>query len=84
VTVAGVRQNSHRSQTAKGESMMFLSIEDLSGVLDVILFPGIYRQAKNIISSASPFLITGQMEMDEARGEPFMRAEKVTRLDQPV
>jgi len=81
VTVAGVRQTSHRSRTTKGESMMFLTIEDLSGMLDVILFPDTYRQAKNIVTSASPFLITGQMEMDVTRGEPFMRAERVIRLD---
>jgi DNA polymerase III alpha subunit len=84
VTVAGVRQTSHRSRTTRGEAMMFLTIEDLSGVLDVILFPDAYHQGKNIVSSASPFLVTGQMEMDISRGEPFMRVEKVTRLDLPA
>lgn len=84
VTVAGVRQTSHRSRTAKGESMMFLTIEDLSGVLDVIFFPDAYRQAKHVITSASPFLVTGLIEMDVTRGEPTMRAEKVTRLDLPA
>jgi len=81
VTIAGIRQASHRSRTAKGESMMFLTIEDLSGTMDVILFPNVYHQAKHIVTSNSPFLITGQMEMDVTRGEPSMRAEKVTRLD---
>jgi DNA-directed DNA polymerase III PolC len=82
VTVAGIRQTSHRSRTAKGESMLFLTIEDLFGTLDVILFPDAYRQAKNIVNSNSPFLITGQMEMDVSRGEPTMRAERVARLDE--
>jgi DNA polymerase III alpha subunit len=80
VTVAGVRQTAHRSRTAKGEPMMFLNIEDLSGMLDVILFPDTYRQGKNIVSTASPFLITGIMEMDAARGEACLRAEKVVGL----
>ena len=30
VTVAGLRQSGHRSRTAKGEAMMFLTLEDLS------------------------------------------------------
>ena len=77
VTVAGVRQTSHRSRTAKGDSMLFLTLEDLYGTLDAILFPEVYRHSKLIIDSAQPFLITGVMEMDAERGEPFLRAEKV-------
>jgi DNA polymerase-3 subunit alpha len=81
VTVAGIRQSSHRSRTAKGETMMFLSVEDLSGTLDVILFPDAYHQARASLGSTDPMLISGMMEMDVSRGEPFLRAEKVTRLE---
>jgi DNA-directed DNA polymerase III PolC len=77
VTVAGVRQTSHRNRTAKGDSMLFLTLEDFHGTLDAILFPEVYRHAKPIIDSTKPFLITGVMEMDAERGEPFLRAEKV-------
>ena len=77
VTVAGVRQTSHRSRTAKGDSMLFLTLEDLDGTLDAILFPEVYRRAKSLFDSSKPFLITGVMEMDTERGEPFLRAEKV-------
>jgi DNA polymerase III alpha subunit len=80
VTVAGVRQTSHRSRTAKGEPMLFLTLEDLSGMLEVILFPQVYRQGREIVSSGKPFLITGMMEIDSGRGEPFLRAEKVVVL----
>jgi DNA polymerase-3 subunit alpha len=77
VTVAGVRQTSHRSRTAKGESMLFLTIEDLSGTLDAILFPDAYRTAKPLLGSSAPLLLTGMMEMDVKRGEPYLRVEKV-------
>ena len=80
VTVAGVRQTSHRSRTAKGDSMLFLTLGDLYGTLDAILFPEVYRHAKLIIDSTQPFLITGVMEMDAERGEPFLRAEKVVSV----
>ena len=76
VTVAGVQQASHRTRTARGD-MLFLSFEDLQGTLDAILFPEVYRQAKTSISSTKPFLLTGIMEMDTERGEPFLRVEKV-------
>ncbi len=80
VTVAGLRQSGHRSRTAKGEAMMFLTLEDLSGMLDVVLFPDAYRRARQVIHSSAPLLVTGVMEMDTNRGEPFLRAEKVVRL----
>ena len=76
VTIAGVQQASHRTRTARGD-MLFLSFEDLQGTLDAILFPEVYRQGKHLISSTKPFLLTGIMEMDTERGEPFLRVGKV-------
>jgi DNA polymerase III alpha subunit len=80
VTVAGVRQTSHRSRTAKGESMLFLTLEDLQGTLDAILFPDAYRAAKSIVGTSVPLLVTGFMEMDTDRGEPYLRVERVTTV----
>jgi len=80
VTIAGVRQTSRRSRTARGEMMMFLSVEDLFGMMDVILFPDAYKRAKTIASSNSPMLITGTVETDGERDEPFLKAEKVELL----
>jgi len=75
VTIAGIQQASHRTRTVRGD-MLLLSVEDLQGTLDAILFPEVYRQAKTSISSTKPFLLTGIMEMDTERGEPFLRVEK--------
>ena len=80
VTVVGVRQTSRRSRTAKGDTMLFLTIEDLQGILDVILFPDVYRVAKSFLDSNPPLLITGVMEIDKERGEPYLRAEKVASI----
>jgi len=80
VTVAGLRQSGHRSRTTKGESMMFLTLEDLSGMLDVVLFPDAYRRSKEVIHSSAPLLVTGVVEIDASRGEPLLRAERVVRL----
>jgi hypothetical protein len=50
------------------------------GTLDAILFPEVVRQAKTSISSTKPFLLTGIMEMDTERSEPFVRVEKAVPL----
>ncbi|MBT3391573.1 MAG: DNA polymerase III subunit alpha [Chloroflexi bacterium] len=80
VTVAGVRQTSRRSRTAKGETMLFLTLEDLSGTLDVIVFPALYGQVKQIAMSSHPVLITGILEIDKERDEPTLKAEKLMEL----
>lgn len=80
VTVAGVRQTSHRSRTAKGESMLFLTLEDLTGTLEVVFFPRVYQPVRSLLASSAPILVTGHVELDAERGEPYLLAEKVTRL----
>ncbi len=81
VTVAGVRQTSHRNRTAKGEMMLFLNLEDLYGMLDVIIFPDVYRAAKAVLDANSPLLISGIMEMDTERGVPYLKAEKLVAVN---
>ena len=60
--------------------MLFLSVEDLQGTLDVILFPEIYGRAKTSISSTQSFLPTRMMKMDTERGELFLRVEKAVTV----
>ena len=55
-------------------------LEDLSGALDVILFPDAYRRAKAVLGGPAQLLVTGVIERDAAREEPFLRAERVTVL----
>ncbi len=63
--------------------MLFLTLEDLSGVLDVIVFPDVYRRSKAIVSSNAPMLITGIVEADAGRADLFLKAEKVEHLVDP-
>lgn len=82
VTVAGVRQSSHRSRTARGDTMMFMTLEDLTGMLDIVFFPDAYRSARSALHhSSSPLLISGEIELDSATLEPLLRAEKVLPVE---
>lgn len=80
VVIAGLRQSSHRSRTARGESMLFLTIEDLEGMLDAVIFPDIYRRVKDLVYSSQPLLVTGVVETDAARGEPILQIEKISLI----
>jgi DNA polymerase III alpha subunit len=80
VMVAGIRQASRRSRTAKGEPMLFLTLEDLTGTLDAVAFPDIYRVAKDLLHATVPMLVSGIMEMDSARGEPYLRITQARKI----
>jgi DNA polymerase-3 subunit alpha len=77
VTVAGVRQAGRRSKTARGDWMMFLTLEDLDGMLDVVVWPEAYRRARQALDSRGALLVTGAMDMDARRGEAVLVAESV-------
>jgi DNA polymerase-3 subunit alpha len=80
VRVAGTRQTWRRSLTVRGQAMYFMSLEDLDGMLDVVIFPDVYRRCQKELHGPGPYIVEGIIEMDELRGEPSIRATKIWRL----
>ncbi len=81
IIVAGLRVSSHRTSTSKGEAMLFMSIEDLNGMVEVVFFPSVYQQYRQVLRTSGPFLIRGIVETGEDDGgENWIRAEKVKQL----
>jgi DNA polymerase III alpha subunit len=83
VRVVGIRQTWRRSFTARGEPVYFLSLEDLEGMLDVVVFSNVYRRHSKVFSGHAPLGIEGFVELDQSNGEPFIRAERAWCLDDP-
>lgn len=81
VRVAGIRQSMRRSRTGRGEWMAFLSMEDMEGMLDVVIFPQTYQRFRGQLQDAAPLVIEGVMETAEGREEPYLRAERIWRLE---
>lgn len=83
IRVAGMRQTLHRSRTSNGQMMAFLTIEDMEGMLDVVLFNDIYRRIPaQVLSSAGPFIIEGVIEPDENGQDLVLRAQKLALLSE--
>lgn len=81
IIVAGLRVSSHRARTAKGDSMLFMSVEDLNGMVEVVFFPAVYQQYRQVLRSSGPFLVRGVVETGEEEGDEYwIRAEKVKQL----
>ncbi len=70
-----------RVTTKKGEVMKFLSLEDLSGTFEVVLFPDAYRRYALVTVSPGPFLVEGRVQ--EEQGVPTLVADRVARLSPP-
>ncbi len=80
VRVAGMRQIWRRSITTRGEYIYFMSLEDLEGMLDVVITAEVYRRSKAALATAGPYVVEGLVNLDAQRGEPFIRAEKIWAL----
>jgi DNA-directed DNA polymerase III PolC len=81
VRVAGMRQTWRRFGSARrGDYLYYMSLEDLEGMLDVIIPGDVYRRDRAELSSPGPFVIEALVEFDAARGEPALRAERVWRV----
>jgi error-prone DNA polymerase len=80
VRVVGLRQSWRRSFTARGEPVYFMSLEDLEGMLDVVIFAPVYRRHSKDFSTRDPLGVEGIVEVDASNGEPFIRAERAWRV----
>ncbi len=69
VTVGGLVTQQRTQLTKNGDRMAFLTLEDLAGSIEVIVFPETYRQSVTWCESEEPLLVWGKTEPEasEAR-----------------
>jgi hypothetical protein len=57
-----------------------MALEDLEGMIDVLIPDAVYRRSRDAISDRYPFVLEGEVHLDPGRGEPFIRAERTWKL----
>jgi DNA polymerase-3 subunit alpha len=63
ILVVGIPVKLKKIQTKrKGDLMAYLTIEDLYGTTEVIIFPDVYRESVNLITQETPLIISGQVD----------------------
>jgi DNA polymerase III alpha subunit len=55
---------SKRIKTKKGEIMKFLSLEDLTGTFEAVIFPKVYKVFAEKTLSMGPYLLEGKVDME--------------------
>jgi DNA polymerase III alpha subunit len=80
VQVAGTRQFWRRGVTSRGDYIYFMSLEDLEGMLDVIIAGDVYRRSREALRSDGPYVLEGTVELNPDKSEPFIRAERIWKI----
>jgi DNA polymerase III subunit alpha len=65
VTICGLVSTLKEIVTKKGDRMAFLTLEDLKGFVEVILFPEVFRNASPYLQGADPLLVRGVLDITE-------------------
>ena len=73
--MGGVITRVQKILTKKGEPMAFVDLEDMTGVIEVVVFPGIFASSKDIILEEKIVLITGKLS--DKDGEPKFLADEI-------
>ena len=84
VTVGGLITQ-HRAQLTKnGDRMAFLTLEDLYGSLEVIVFPETYRQSVAACESEEPVVVWGKAKAEGEGGETRIIAQRILLLKDAI
>jgi len=80
VRVAGMRMTWRRTSTTRGDTIYFMALEDLEGMLDVVIFSDVYRAARISFAKPGPYIVEGTLELSGDETEPTLRAEHIWQL----
>jgi DNA polymerase III alpha subunit len=75
VSVRGWLAASRRVRTADARWMRFATLEDESGLAEIVLFPDAYERWGHLLASQGPFLVSGRAE--DQLGAVTLHAERI-------
>ncbi|MFP6738163.1 MAG: hypothetical protein VCD34_05415, partial [Planctomycetota bacterium] len=79
VFIAGLIAATRRVRTSRGSPMMFVTIEDETGLLEATLFPGACRRLSSRLAELGPYLFEGVIESEH--GVAGLNISGVERID---
>ncbi len=67
VKMIGWYMTSKRIRTRKGNIMKFLSLEDLTGTYEAVIFPEAYEKYAELTMSMGPYIVEGKVDPEDER-----------------
>ncbi|MEJ2200480.1 MAG: DNA polymerase III subunit alpha, partial [Desulfuromonadaceae bacterium] len=65
VKVCGMVAGLKELTTKKGDRMAFVTLEDLSGFVEMVVFPEVYQASMELLKGEEPLLVSGTLDMGE-------------------
>ena len=81
VKICGLVRTLKEIVTKKGDRMAFLTLEDMKGFVEVILFPEVFKAALPCLRGGDPLLVTGTLDLSEEHAK--IKATEVRSLQEP-
>lgn len=76
----GWYMTSKRIRTKKGDIMKFLSLEDLTGTFEAVIFPKVYYRVAELTMSMGPYLVEGRIDKDDPTNIVVKNLQVLTSL----
>ena len=67
--------------TKKGDYMAFVTLEDMTGQIECLVFPRVFEKYRNLLDEDAAVVISGKISVREDEA-PKLLAERVTRLEE--
>jgi DNA polymerase-3 subunit alpha len=65
ISIGGITHKIREITTRKGDRMCFLTLEDLKGVIEVIVFADLYKTSSELLNNDQPLLVTGKISKED-------------------
>ncbi|WP_125154021.1 DNA polymerase III subunit alpha [Clostridium rectalis] len=79
VKIGGIITNVNKKITKNNDMMAFTTLEDLYGSIEIIVFPKVFNQYKNLLNEDKMILVTGRVNIREEE-KPKVLCEKIEPL----
>jgi DNA polymerase-3 subunit alpha len=73
--VAGIVTESRVRRTKKGDAMAILTLEDLTGTAETVVFPNTYAKCQQHLGVDTPILVEGRFEVEDENSRKIIASE---------
>jgi len=80
IKIGGMVSSIKEINTRKGDRMARVTLEDLKGFIEIVVFPDIYKETSFFLKGDEPVLISGTLAMEEEN--PKVIAKKIIPLSE--
>ena len=83
VVAGGLLADVKKKITKRGQIMLFITLEDISGPVEMLVFPKVYEQTTELWKEGTPIAIIGKVPEEEGDNKIFVEKAFALQLEDP-